>query len=108
MINGAKFGGIFLIGTGHTVRANRLTRLNLAHCNENTLNFSCLSFKDDPDILQSGIYFGRGAERPSPSHDSTVEDNVISGFNMEKHCITAAPGVKLETHQMNRNKCTAQ
>jgi hypothetical protein len=107
-IDGAKFGGIFLIGTGHTVTKNELTRLNLAHCNENTLKFSCLSFKDDPDILQSGIYFGRGAERPSPSHDSIVEDNVISGFNMDKHCVTAAPGVKLESHRVNRNTCKAQ
>ncbi|MEO8128244.1 MAG: right-handed parallel beta-helix repeat-containing protein [Bryobacteraceae bacterium] len=107
-IDGTKFGGIFLIGTGHTVKMNLLTRLNLAHCNENTLKFSCLSFKDDPDILQSGIYLGRGAERPAPSHDSIVEGNVISGFNMDKHCITAAPGVKLESHQVNGNKCKGQ
>ncbi len=106
-IDGAKFGGIFLIGSGHTVTNNRLMNLNMAHCNENTLKFSCLSFKDDPDILQSGIYLGRGAERPGPSHDSTVEDNAISGFNMDKHCITAAPGVNLESHHMSRNTCTA-
>ena len=107
-IDGAKFGGIFLIGSGHTVSGNRLSNLNLAHCNENTLKFSCLSFKDDPDLLQSGIYFGRGAERPGPSHDSIVDDNVISGFNMDKHCITAAPGVQLESHCIRRNTCTAQ
>jgi parallel beta-helix repeat protein len=107
-IDGAKFGGIFLIGSGHTVSGNRLSNLNLAHCNENAQKYSCLSFKDDPDILQSGIYFGRGAERPGPSHDSTVEDNVVSGFNMDKHCITAAPGVKMESHRINRNTCTAQ
>jgi parallel beta-helix repeat protein len=107
-IDGAKFGGIFLIGSGHTVSGNRLSNLNLAHCNESALKFSCLSFKDDPDILQSGIYFGRGAERPGPSHDSTVEDNVVSGFNMDKHCMTAAPGVKMESHRINRNTCTAQ
>ena len=104
-IDGTKFGGIFLIGAGHTVTGNVLTRLNLAHCNENTLKFSCLSFKDDPDILQSGIYLGRGAERPAPSHDSIVEDNAISGFNMDKHCVTAAPGVKLESHRLSRNTC---
>jgi hypothetical protein len=50
---------------------------------------------------------GRGAERPSPSHDSTVEDNVVSGVNMDKHCITVAPGVKLESHRINRKTCTA-
>ena len=87
---------------------NVLTHVNLAHCNESTLKFSCLSFKDDPDLLQSGIYFGRGAERPDPSHDSVVEDNVITGWNMEKHCVTAAPGVKLESHKVNRNTCKGQ
>ncbi len=104
-IDGTKFGGIFLIGTGHTVKMNLLTRLNLAHCNENTLKFSCLSFKDDPDILQSGIYLGRGAERPAPAHDNIVEENAISGFNMDKHCVTAAPGVKIESNRVNRNTC---
>lgn len=104
-IDGTKFGGIFLIGANHTVTGNLLTRLNLAHCNENTLKFSCLSFKDDPDLLQSGIYLGRGAERPGPAHDNIVEENAISGFNMDKHCVTAAPGVKLERNRVNRNRC---
>ena len=97
--------GAVLAGLAVYLGMNLLTRLNLAHCNENTLKFSCLSFKDDPDILQSGIYLGRGAERPAPSHESIVEENVISGFNMDKYCITAAPGVKLESHRINGNNC---
>ena len=58
-IDGAKFGGIFLIGSHHTVVRNKLLNLNLAHCNENAAKFGCVAIQGEPDVLESGIYIGR-------------------------------------------------
>ena len=60
-INGGLFGGIFIIGSGHTVAGNHLAQLNLAHCNEPG-PINCSYAPDQPDLLRSGIYLGAGAE----------------------------------------------
>jgi hypothetical protein len=108
VIDGAKFGGIFLIGHGHTIRNNRLLRLNLARCNESHLKFGCLYNAQEPEILQTGIYVGKGAERPAAAHDNTIVGNVVSGFKMAERCIAAAPGVDLRSNTIERNACKNQ
>ncbi len=90
-IDGARYGGIFVIGEGNTVTGNRMRRLNLAHAAQ--------------DLLRSGIYLGQGAERPAPARANIIEDNVISGFGMAKRCVAAAPGVRLESNRIARNTC---
>ena len=37
-LDGMKFGGIFVIGTGHEILRNRLRHIDTAHCNENADN----------------------------------------------------------------------
>lgn len=98
-IDGAKYGGIFVIGRGHTIARNRLRNLNSAHCDE------CQFFEGEPELLRSGIYLGRRAERPDPATDIRVEENVISGYKMDKRCIAAAPGVKLDESTVRANEC---
>ncbi len=105
-IDGALFGGIFVIGTGHRVSNNHLLRLNLAHCNEAAAVFGCYYAKDEPDMLRSGIYLGRGAERPDIAHDNVIENNEISGYKMSARCIAAAPGVSLAKNRVAKNECT--
>ncbi|HYP09221.1 MAG TPA: right-handed parallel beta-helix repeat-containing protein [Bryobacteraceae bacterium] len=105
VIDGAKFGGIFVIGRGHTIRNNRLLRLNLAGCNESHLKFGCLYNAEEPDILQTGIYLGKGAERPAVAEGNTIVDNVVSGFKMDRRCIAAAVGVDLTHNTIERNEC---
>jgi hypothetical protein len=87
------YGGIFVIGTGHVVARNRLFNINTAHCNENAAQAGCYYAAGEPDMLQSGIYLGRRAERPAPAHGNTVEDNEIVGFKMRERCVKSAPGV---------------
>jgi hypothetical protein len=108
VIEGTKFGGIFVIGHGHTLRNNRLLRLNLAACNESHLKFGCLYNADEPDILQTGIYLGKRAERPAPAHNITVTGNVVSGFMMAERCIATAPGVERKSSKIERNQCKNQ
>jgi Right handed beta helix region len=104
-ISGTKFGGIFVIGTGHTVRGNRLSRINLAHCPEDSAHFGC-SWPDQPGVLQSGIYLGSRAQRPAPSHGNVVERNVIKGWRMRTRCIGFAPGSKPADNTIGGNECS--
>lgn len=104
-IEGTKFGGIFVIGAGHRIVGNRLRNLNLAGCNENADRFGCHHFPGEPDLLQTGIYLGRRAERPAPARKNLVADNLISGHKMRTRCIAAAPGILLSENRIERNRC---
>lgn len=103
-IEGMKFGGIFVIGRNHTIANNRLSRLNTAHCNDNP-KVACVYDPAQPDLLRSGIYLGRKAERVDPAHGVRIVDNKISGYGMGQHCITAAPGVEMSSEYVARNEC---
>jgi hypothetical protein len=102
-INGALFGGIFVIGSRNLILQNYLKRLNLAHCPSHTA--ACGYAPSQPDLLRSGIYLGAGAERPAPAHANVIEENEISGFGMSAHCIALAPGVSLAENDIARNPC---
>ncbi len=63
---GMKFGGIFIIGTGHKILRNRMLHTNTAHCNENRAKFGC-SVLGEAEVLETGIYLGSHAEHPDPA-----------------------------------------
>jgi hypothetical protein len=105
LIDGAKFGGIFVIGTGHRVMGNHLLNLNTAHCNENAARFGCYYAPGEPDMLRSGIYLGKGAERPAPAEGNTIEDNEITGYEMKERCIALAPGIPPGSNTIRDNRC---
>jgi hypothetical protein len=105
-LSGMKFGGIFALGEGHTIRNNRMTNLNTAHCNETHAKFGCLAILGEPGFLESGIYLAKGGERPAPAHNITIENNVINGYKMSAHCIESAPSVKLADNILRNNTCT--
>jgi hypothetical protein len=103
-VDGALFGGIFIIGSGHTVTGNHLLHLNMAHCNEPG-PINCGAVASQPDLLRTGIYLGAGADRPDIAKGNTVENNEISGYGMSRHCIGAAPGVSLAANTVAKNEC---
>ncbi len=98
VIDTARYGGIFVIGTGHRIASNRLLNLNTAHC-------GCTYSRDDPDILAAGIYLGRGAERPGPARGNIIENNEIQGYQMKTRCILNAPGVSPLWNVERENRC---
>lgn len=104
-ISGTKFGAMFVLGEGHIIRNNRMTRLNTAHCNETHLKFGCLAILGEPGFLESGIYLAKGGERPGPARHISIENNVISGYKMKEHCIEAAPRVKMSESTIKGNQC---
>jgi hypothetical protein len=105
IFEGMKFGGLFLIGSGHTVAGNTFSRINTAGCNESAAKFGCIYKKDEPEMLESGIYLGRAAEHPANTRDNTIRDNHITGHGMHSHCIAAAPGVDLKSQVTKGNTC---
>ena len=105
-IDGAIYGGIFLIGTHNRVSRNHLRRLNLAHCEGNAAKPACNYALDQPDLLRSGIYLANAGPRPARAHGNVIEDNELSGFGISKHCVAAAPGISLTANSIARNTCT--
>ena len=102
-IEGALYGGIFVIGSRHRIVGNRLLDLNKARCAPGKPG--CVYWPDEPELLSSGIYLGRRAERPAMTRNNVIENNEISGFGMGPGCIRAAPGVALRDNKIQGNRC---
>ena len=98
-IDRARYGGIFVIGENHVITNNRLTNLNTARCGP------CYFVPAEPDMLRSGIYLAKGVSRPSPARDNRIEDNLITGYGMARHCIAHAPGIAPDWNLVRANVC---
>jgi hypothetical protein len=94
------YGGIFIIGSGHTVANNHLLNLNYSHCD------GCGYIPDEPDMLDSGIYLGRKAERAAPARANVVENNEITGYKMKARCVGHAPGIQPNQNTVQANVCS--
>jgi hypothetical protein len=105
VIDGTLFSGMFVIGPGHRIVNNRLMNLNMAHCNENRAKFGCYNPAGDPEVLQTGIYLGRGVLRPNPARESLIRGNLITGYKMSSRCFGAAPGVDARANRIEANRC---
>ena len=105
LIDGAGFGGLFLIGSNQTVSGNRFLGLNRNRCTGDMTRARCNYAPEQPDLLRSGIYLAAGAARPAPAAHNEISGNQISGFGMDQWCIEAAPGVKLAANRIAGNRC---
>jgi hypothetical protein len=105
LIDGMKFGGLFLMGSGHRVTGNQFLNLNTAGCNESAPRVPCIYKTDEPEMLETGIYLGRGVARLEETRDNIVRGNRISGHKMSARCIHAGPGVNLAANTIERNDC---
>ena len=106
VIEGAVFGGLFLIGEGHRVTGNRFRRVNLARCEP--ARAGCVYWADQPELLSAGIYLGRGVSRHSPARGNVITGNVITGYGISRRCIVAAPGVERADNRIAGNRCAEQ
>jgi hypothetical protein len=108
LIDGARFGGLFVIGSGHTIARNRLLSLNASHCNENTAHYGCHDIATDPEILEAGIYLGRSPLHDNPARHNLIEGNRVTGYKMQSRCILTAPGVDPRSNTIIGNTCRDQ
>jgi parallel beta-helix repeat protein len=106
IIDGSKFGGLFLMGSGNKIIGNRFLRLNLAGCNESDKKFGCIYKADEPEMLQSGIYLSRGVARLEGTRGNIIRDNEISGHGMKARCIAFGPGVSRTANTLGNNLCS--
>ena len=83
VIDGTKYGAMFVIGSGHTITNNQFLRLNLARSTDG--------------LLGASIFFANGVLRPNPPRAVVVNDNTITG---QARCPAPYEGVRLE-----RNTC---
>ncbi len=106
-LEGMKFGGIFVIGSGHRIEKNRMRNLNTAGCPETQGKVACVYDIHQPDLLQSGIYLGIFVDpkRRAPAVDNTIIDNLIMGHGMKVRCLVFAPGLSPESTVAARNIC---
>ena len=105
LIDGMKFGGLFLMGSGHRIIGNRFLELNAAGCNESAARFGCIYKADEPEMLESGIYLGRGVARLEETRANVIRDNRISGHGMARRCIQTGPHVSLAANNIEHNQC---
>jgi hypothetical protein len=91
MIDGAKYGGIFAMGSNNHITNNRLMNLNLAGCNESSAG--CVYKADEPKMLQSGIYLGRGVARLEEAKGNVIRNNTVTGHKMASRCVALGPGI---------------
>lgn len=104
-INGAKYGALFLMGSGNTVIGNSFLHLNTAECNENAKQFVCVYKADEPEMMESGIYLSKGVVRMEEVRGNVIRDNTISGHKMKSRCIATGPGVKMAENSIGPNAC---
>jgi len=98
LLRNVRYGGIFVIGTDNTIARNRLLNLNTAHC-------GCPFTPGEPGLFQSGVYLGKGAERPAAAHGNLVEGNEITGYQMAARCVGASPTVYPGWNTVRNNRC---
>ena len=105
LIDGMKYGGLFLMGSGHSIVGNRFLNLNTAGCNESAPRIPCIYKQDEPEMLESGIYLGRGVARLQETRGNTIRGNRITGHKMSTRCIHAGPGVTNGANTIEGNDC---
>jgi hypothetical protein len=105
LIDGAKYGALFLMGRGHQILDNRFLHINTAECNE-TKQFVCVYRNEEPNMLDAGIYLGKGVARQEETTGNVIRGNTISGHKMKLRCITAGPGVHLAANKVAGNVCS--
>ncbi len=103
LIDGAKYGGLFLMGSNNHVTNNRFVNLNLAGCEETKP--ACIYKQDEPKMLQSGIYLGRGVARNEETKGNVIRGNRVSGYKMAARCVVTAPGIAAGANAVESNTC---
>jgi len=89
------------------VIGNTLKNLNMAGCGESATRSGCVDMnkKDEPQLLQSGIYLARGGARVVATRGNVIRGNRISGRGMKTHCVAAGPRVSLAANVIEGNTC---
>jgi hypothetical protein len=106
IIDGAGYGGLYLLGSHHVIVDNRFLDLNRNQCTGDRTKPRCDYSLGDSALLRTGIYLVPGAARPADTSHNQIMDNEVTGFGMRKWCVAGAPGVSLAANHVAGNRCT--
>jgi hypothetical protein len=107
VVEGSKFGGLFLMGSRNRILNNIFLGLNLARCPETTYSSGCVYKKEEePGLLTSGIYLSPVGSRLEDTAGNIVRGNRIAGYKMKTRCIGFAPGVSRPANIIEGNTCS--
>ena len=93
------------MGSGHRIVGNQFLNLDKAGCNESGPRIPCIYKQDEPEMLETGIYLGRGVARLEETRANVIRENRITGHKMSTRCIHAGPGVSQAANTIERNEC---
>ncbi len=105
VFDGTKFSAMFVIGSGHKITGNKMLHINKALCNEGSAKFQCGWSRNEPNLMQAGIFLGARAERMDVAADNTIEGNEIRGHKMSGRCVIASVGVVASRNRIGPNQC---
>jgi hypothetical protein len=105
LIQGFGYGGVYLIGEHQEITGNRFIDVNRNHCSGDFSVAICNYAHEEPDMLRSGIYLAAHSARPVETRGNRIWGNYISGFGMDRWCVTAGPGVGLDLNTIGDNTC---
>ncbi len=89
-IDGTKYGGLFLIGSGHHIVGNNFEHLNLAHCNGETRLRLAFTRATNRRCSNPGSTSDEAAHGQSGHTLTWFGENRISGYQMKSRCIASA------------------
>lgn len=106
VVEGSKFGGLFLMGSRNRILGNVFLGLNLSRCPERANAFGCGYKEKEPELLTSGIYLSPVGARLEETAGNVVRGNRIAGYKMKTRCLAFAPGVSRAANTIEGNTCT--
>lgn len=104
-IEGARWGAMFVIGSGHVIERNVLRGLQRERCSDRAKVAGCVYGAGEPEMLRTGIYLSGKAERPAVTRGNRIVDNEVSGWRMDQSCIGFAPQVARTENTVRGNRC---
>jgi len=106
VVEGSKFGGLFLMGSRNRILDNVFLGLNLARCPERASPSGCVyKTEEEPELLTSGIYLSPLGSRLEETAGNIVRGNRIAGYKMKTRCFGFAPGVSRAANTIEGNTC---
>ena len=108
VVEGSKFGGLFVMGSRNRILGNVFLGLNLARCPERANAFGCGYKEEEPELLTTGIYLSSLGARSEETAGNIVRGNRIAGYKMKIRCFGFAPGVSRAANIIESNTCVDQ
>ena len=104
-LQGFAYGALFLAGSRNKVEGNRFLDVNRAHCGSTPVSARCNYALDQPDLLRSGIYLSGNGGRVTRTEGNVIRSNVVTGFGIGSHCVSAGAGARLGDNVLSSNSC---